>query len=38
MMCDEGGGGVDLPEHLPPLLGAHARVFILSTAGRGEVL
>lgn len=35
---EEGGGGVggrvDLPEHLPPLLGAHACVFILSTEGR----
>lgn len=28
---EEGGRRVDLPEHLPPLLGAHACVFILST-------
>lgn len=30
--------GVVLPEHLPPLLGAHACVFILSTEGSREAL
>lgn len=27
---------LDLPEHLPPLLGAHAGVFILDAAGVGR--
>lgn len=26
---------LNLPEHLPPLLGAHAGVFILNAVGRG---